>query len=121
MSNITRDLYTGFEGQPELVIEHQVKGVVHSAIHAWIAYFDRLIDSVSTEPGGWRGIVRLHQINTAWNIGVWTDPSPAETLEIVEKAYRSTDNERVRSLAEALMEMYTRAQSEGGDLVWRVD
>lgn len=121
MNSNRHDFYSGFEGEPELVIERRMGEAVCESVHAWIGHFESLMDSFPAPPGGWAGIALHHHMDTGWNDGEWSDPSPGQTSDILEAARRATEDDQARLLADTLIGMYRQAVSKGGAMVWRID
>lgn len=121
MPNDTHDLYAGFEGEPELIIELRFGGSVDCRLRAWIGYFVELMEAYPPPPGGWSGIAYHHHMYTGWNVGEWIDPAPATTIEILKQARDACHDARVVSFATLLIQLYERVQASGGNVVWKLD
>lgn len=115
------DFYSGFEGEPELVVERRVGDLTYESVHAWIGHLNHLMNSFPVQPGGWSGIAYHHHMDTGWNDGEWLDPSPDQTYDILQAARQTTEDGQARSLADALLGLCRKAMSEGGTMVWRLD
>lgn len=113
------DLYSGFEGEPEVFIELRRPDGSTATIHVWLAVFDAMMDFIEPGPDGWSGITLPHHMATGWDDGGWwVDPDPADTLSKLEGIAEAcaADGESVRVLREAFAG-YLREAIEGGGRV----
>lgn len=66
MKNI--DLYSGFEGEPELVFFVEDKtGHIYLKLKIWIGFFDKILEKIKPESNGaWEGVPFFYHTQTGW-------------------------------------------------------
>jgi hypothetical protein len=75
------DLYSGFEGEPEIVILLGHQHDSEQSISVWTGYFDEMMNLVEPSPDGWKGIFHHYHCSSEWDgFGAWEDPDPTLTL-----------------------------------------
>lgn len=87
MKNII-DFYTGFEGEPELIIS--TKKDENSAdiiIKLWIGFFDSILEKIPpNEQGEWQGVPLHYHLCTGWyDVEIWECYEPELFLGQLEK------------------------------------
>jgi hypothetical protein len=71
------DLYSGFEGEPEIIIAVGRESIIST----WNGYFDELMALAEPSPTGWQGIFHHYHCSDEWDgFDAWQDPDPELTL-----------------------------------------
>lgn len=110
------DLYSGYEGETEVVIELQCVDGTRSSIRTWSGFFDRMMNHFEPQVGGWTGIARHYHMLTGWvESDVWTDPRPSQTLAMLEEIRDqcSEDGESIETLRAAFASFLREAVKTG--------
>ena len=118
------DLYSGFEGEPEIVIELRRPDGTTATIHVWLALFDEMLNHIEPGPSGWSGITLTHHMAIGWDDGDWwTDPDPKDTLAKLEGIADAcaAGGESVRVLREAFAGYLREAIEADGRVSIRSD
>lgn len=116
---VTHDFYTGFEGEPEIVIAHLIDGKPNSEVRAWEGYFDRAMSLVSPGASGWSGVALHYHLLTGWDDGRrWIDPDITDTIRKMEDARSLCAEATVRLFLDALLSLLRDAQSQGGEVAF---
>ena len=117
---MNRDFYTGFEGEPEIAIEHQPPGGSSSSIRTWVGFFDELMEKLEPGPEGWTGIAAHHHLHTGWNSEEsWQDPDVADTRRQIGIPGESSLKGQARDLRSAFIELLDDALRAGGRVILR--
>lgn len=118
-SPATHDFYTGFEGEPEIVIEHVIDGKQISVVYAWIGYFDRVMGLIPPGPSGWSGVALHYHLLTAWESEPrWIDPDIRDTISKMEAARDLCADPTVGLFVDAVVSLLRDAQSQGGEVAF---
>lgn len=67
------DFYTGFEGNPEIVISviNDDQDKVY-ALKTWVGYFDAVLQKIKPLNGHWEGVALHYHLETGWYDEEWT-------------------------------------------------
>lgn len=107
------DLYSGFEGEPEIVFSCQ-----ESVVRTWDGFFDEIMREVKPSADGWVGFALHYNLVTGWREDDhWDDSDPADTLRQLEQVMGL--RERAEVLRTALIALYREAVGKGGTVTIR--
>lgn len=84
--NSSKDYYSGFEGEPELVFARSDG----SDFHLWEGFFSFIMDVVDPGLSGWDGLAK------AYHLGLWDDhPFEVQNLPETIEQLRAVPSERL--------------------------
>lgn len=116
------DFYTGFEGEPELIVEGRAANGQLGPVRVWMGYFNELMDRVPPAPSGWTGLALHHHLYTGWNEEPeWIDPDPVDSVLMLAAARVGLPEGVVREMADSLLTVIGETIARGGAVAWRVE
>jgi hypothetical protein len=121
MPDALLDFYTGFEGEPELLLF--LDGTLR--LRCWEGYLYALLDTVAPEQGRWTGLAEGHHLDL-WGDGPWQVPNTEACLTQLRQI--GMDETISADLAgdalevkDALIKLFQEAVSTGAVVTVRCD
>jgi len=65
------DLFTGFEGEPEVRFRLLLDGTCVEEVRIWGGDFRQLIELLPVTPSGWQGLALRYHLLDAWDVAPW--------------------------------------------------
>jgi len=117
---MTKDYYSGFEGEPELRFLLERGAMEVDVVRLWVGFFDALMATVEPHNGEWRALALPYHLHAGWYdqarwkvedlgevLGQWKTISVADLDERCVRAHRD------------VLALLEDAAQNGGD-VWIV-
>jgi hypothetical protein len=114
----TLDLYTGFEGWPEVWVEYRRDERVVEAVHAWEGYFSQAIEAAVPEGPTWTGLLLQYHVDMDYIDEFWCDTRPEHTLRVLASARGAGTQlwEETLTFLDAYAELLRSALANGGEI-----
>lgn len=94
MQNIEIDLYTGYEGEPEMIFEITTN-TYSKKLRIWDGYFNRIMKYIGlSQDGNWTGLAYYYHLLIGWNEeDHWQVPDLQEALSQLKSVSIPEDEE----------------------------
>lgn len=106
------DFYTGYEGEPELVISQEdVHGNSKTVIRLWVGFFDSIMELIKPNAQGeWEGVVLYYHTATGWyEISPWRCDDVPLLIDQLESIERQELDSPDQSVLDTLIETLKNA------------
>lgn len=111
------DFYSGFEGEPAIVVFARIMGMPCGELRAWSGYFDTLMARIPPEDGEWTGIALPYHLQGGWYLGEpWQVPSIAVFIQQWLTVGTSDLSAECQEVHRAILQLASKALAAGGEL-----
>lgn len=115
-----QDFYTGFEGEPGIVLFFRESNGQKVLLRMWIGYFDSIMEAIQPNKNGWRGLSYYYHTDTGWfEETPWRIPDLGDALIDLQSVNKTELEQETLVVYQNIFELLQKAHSSDGE-VWIV-
>jgi hypothetical protein len=112
-----KDFYSGFEGEPEIIIELKGPDGPIETIRMYYGYFRDVMTLIEPENGEWTGLALPYNLCEGWyDVSFWRVPDTKEALAQWEKIDERKIPDDSRVVYQAVRDLMREAVKSGAAL-----